>query len=228
MSSHVAGNSWVHLWHISLSVLFVSTPAGNAVRLLLTGSKEKKKVNNNHQTHEKENDMHSWDNDHDQYKIDTLLVLQHSGFYSIFHFPVVESSINFDSVLKSTLIQMMTTTAAVTLAFEEMHNTVCKWMRNLRTKIRKSGTFQKHLYHHQTIQWNTETLFTSDAHFPFTILVGLLWLFASRVVWDVLRLNPVCWIPACVYAVRITSMILHTAEICINATPVLYKTVSTP
>ena len=32
-----------------------------------------------------------------------------------------------------------------------------------------NGAFQKHLYHHQMIQQNTEMLFATHAHFPFTI-----------------------------------------------------------
>ena len=44
------------------------------------------------------------------------------------------------------------------------------------------GAFQKHFYHHQTIQQNTKMLFANDASFPFTILACLPRSFASCVV----------------------------------------------
>ena len=109
--------------------------------------------------------------------------------------------------------------------------TVRRWTRNLRTQIlkcvptkwRKNGAFQKHLYHHQTIQRNTEMLFANDAHFLFTIIVSLPWSFASCEGWDVLRLNPAFF----AWAVPIASMTLRTArfvcvlyaELCVNAPP---------
>ena len=50
----------------------------------------------------------------------------------------------------------------------------------MRTNAReKRMAHFKHLYHHQTIQRNTEMLFTNDARFPFTILAVLPWSFAS-------------------------------------------------
>ena len=74
-------------------------------------------------------------------------------------------------------------------------HTVRKWTRHLRTNFRKcvpmkwriEWRISKALYHHRTIQRNTEMLFSNDARFPFTILV---WSFASCIVWDVLRPNP--------------------------------------
>ena len=112
-----------------------------------------------------------------------------------------------------------------------MHTQVRKWMRNLRTKIRKcvptekkkqrsretNNALQKYLYHqvdNNSTKWNV--LFANDARFPFMILAYL-------VVSDVLRLGPLF----------IASMILRTsrfimrnvhAEICLNATPVLETT----
>ena len=74
------------------------------------------------------------------------------------------------------------------------------YQRNRET----NGAFQKHLYHHQTIQRNTEMLFENDARYPFTILACLPCWLAWCVVWDVLRPNLVCragvllstrWIP---------------------------------
>ena len=57
------------------------------------------------------------------------------------------------------------------------------YQRNRET----NGAFKKHLYHHQTIQPNTEMLFANDGHFPFTCLP---WSFASCAVRDVSRPNP--------------------------------------
>ena len=110
--------------------------------------------------------------------------------------------------------------------------TVRKWTRNLGTKIRKSyrrnretnGAFQKHLYHHQRIQRNTEMLFANDLRFPITILACLPWLFASCVVWDVETgsrfLRTLCaslpW-----FCVQLDFYAYFFAEICVNATAVL-------
>ena len=53
-----------------------------------------------------------------------------------------------------------------------------------KTCIQKFGNAyqrnrKKHLYHHHTIQRNTEMLFINDVHFPFTMLACLLWSFTS-------------------------------------------------
>ena len=116
--------------------------------------------------------------------------------------------------------------AAVALAFEEMRTPhasgreICAqkfgnaYQRNRET----NGAFQKHLYHHRTIQRNTEMLFSNDARFPFTTLACLPWSFASCSLRRAETLFA--------YAVRIASMILRTArflcvlyaEICVNAT----------
>ena len=97
----------------------------------------------------------------------------------------------------------------------------------MRTKDNRetNGAFQKHFYHHQTIQRNIEMLFANNTRFPFTILTCLPWSFACvqfETCWD--------WIRLFAHAVRITSMILRTArclcvlyaEICVNAIPGVY------
>ena len=82
--------------------------------------------------------------------------------------------------------------AAVSLAFEEMRTPyasgreICvqKFGNACQRNRETNGAFQKHLYHHQTIQRNTEMLFANDARFPFTMLACLPWSFASCVVWE--------------------------------------------
>ena len=82
-----------------------------------------------------------------------------------------------------------TTLSVVVLAFKEMH-TLYASRREICTQKFGNATiqyqhretndaFQKHLYHHQTIQQNTEIMFANDAQFPFTKLVCLPWSFAS-------------------------------------------------
>ena len=73
-----------------------------------------------------------------------------------------------------------------------------------------NGAFQKHLYHHQTIQRNTEMLFANNVCFPFTILVCLLWSFAPCVVWNMFETES--------RAIRITSMILRTTRFYVYCT----------
>ena len=122
------------------------------------------------------------------------------------------------------------TCSAVALAFGEIRTNICvqKFGNAYQQNWETNGTFQKYLYHHQTIQRNIEMLFANDARFPFTILACLPWSFVSCVVWNVLRLNP-----AFAYAVRTTSMVLRTArfvcvpyaEICVNANAACWRTV---
>ena len=56
---------------------------------------------------------------------------------------------------------------------------VQKFGNAYQKKRETNGAFQKHLYHHQMIQRNTEMLFANHARFPFTILVCRPWSFAS-------------------------------------------------
>ena len=72
-----------------------------------------------------------------------------------------------------------------------------------------SGAFRKHLYHHQTIQRNTEMSFANDARFP--LQYSRAFRDRSRLVCSLRRVETESRF-ACVRGVRITSMILLTAS----------------
>ena len=70
---------------------------------------------------------------------------------------------------------------AIALAFNEMRTPyasereICvqKFGNAYRRNRETNGPFQEHLYHHQTVQRNTEMLFANDERFPFTIVACL-------------------------------------------------------
>ena len=87
-----------------------------------------------------------------------------------------------------------------------------------------NDTFREHLYHqvHQTIsvKWNVE--FANDACFPFTVLVCLLWLFAStqfETRWDRFLLSVYTVCTASMFFRMARFLCVIYAEIRVNATP---------